>query len=256
MIVLLVLISQVQLADSLYINGYFEEARVEYLRVFFFYPELRQDPALRARHVISMLKEHPAKGISELYSLVHEFPDLQDSIKVEIASQFVKSGNYYLAIDLLKETAERDMLGFAYLLDGQFSNARATFIEYGQYEIAAQIDQYLMSPKKSEGTATLLSLFLPGSGQIYSGNPWLGFRDFFFNLGSGYLFYNALRQQKYVDAVLVFFFLINRFYLGSLHNARKSAMEYNEKMHEEWLGSLLENNLSDLKQGMQSDTQP
>jgi len=248
MVVLLVLIAQVQLADSLYTNGYFEEARVEYLRAFFFYPELKKDAAVRARYAISMLNLDPSKGVSEFYGLVYEFPDIPDSIKVGIARQFIKSGSYYPAINMLEQTAEKELLGLAYLLDGQFSNARATFIESGHYEIAAQIEEYLTRPKKSERTAALLSLFLPGSGQIYSGDPWQGFGDFLFNLGSGYLFYNALKQQKYVDATLVFIFLINRFYLGSIHNARTAAITHNEKRRQEWLERLFEDKLLDLEQ--------
>ena len=245
MIVFLVLIAQTQLADSLYAHGYFEEARIEYKRAFFFYPALKQDAAARSRYAISVLKTDPSQGTSQLYSLVEEFPDLPDSIKVEVAKQLISTERYYLAINLLEGTEERKLLGLCYLLDGQFFNARATFIESGSYDIATQIDDYLARPKKSERTAALFSLILPGTGQIYSGNIWQGIRDFLFNVGSGYLFYNALKQQKYVDAVLIFIFLINRFYLGSVGNAQRSAAEYNEKNHEEWLETLIDTRFPD-----------
>jgi len=246
MIILLVLISQLPLADSLYAHGYFEEARVEYLRTFFFYPELLQNAEVRLRYAISVFNNDQSEGIAELHTLIHEFQELPSSILVEIAKQFMKTQRYYLAIDLLSATEEKKLLGLAYLLDGQFSYALANFIESGDHEIASLIEKQLQHPSKSERTAVLLSLFMPGAGNLYAGNPGLGFRDFFLNLGSGYLFYNALRQHKYVDATLVFMFLLNRFYLGSLNNALESAFRYNEEKRRQWLEHIIDTHFPDL----------
>jgi hypothetical protein len=239
------LCSQLTLADSLYARGYYEEARLEYLRVFVFYPQLRQNVEARLHYAVSILKKDASKGISELNKLVNEFPQLPINMRREIAEQYINTKRYYLAISLLRDTEERDLLGLVYLLDGQFSNARATFLEDGNIEIADLIDEYLQSPKRSERTAVLLSLFLPGAGEVYAGNSVLGLRDFLMNLGSGYLFYNVLRQQKYVDATLVFLFLLNRFYLGSIHNAQKSAIEHNEKRRREWLERIVHKHFAD-----------
>lgn len=246
MIILFALISQLSLADSLYAHGYFEEARVEYLRIFFFYPELRQNAEVRLRYAISVLNNDQSEGIAELHTLINEFQELPGSIRVEIAKQFIKTQRYYLAIDLLSATEEKKLLGLTYLLDGQFSHALVNFIESGNHEIASLIERQLQHPKKSERTAVLLSLFMPGAGDIYADNPGLGFRDFFLNLGSGYMFYNALRQHKYVDATLVFVFLLNRFYLGSLHNALESAIRYNEERRREWLEHVIDTHFPDL----------
>lgn len=246
MLIILMLCSQLTLADSLYARGYYEEARLEYLRVFVFYPQLRQNVEARLHYAVSILKKDGSKGISELDKLVNEFPQLPINMRREVAEQYINTRRYYLAISLLRDTEERDLLGLAYLLDGQFSNARATFLEEGNIEIADLIDAYLQSPEKTERTAVLLSLFLPGAGEVYAGNSVLGLRDFLMNLGSGYLFYNALRQQKYVDATLVFLFLVNRFYLGSIHNAQKSAIEHNEKRRREWLERVVDTHFADI----------
>jgi hypothetical protein len=240
MILLLILISQLQLADSLYAHGYFEEARVEYLRAFFFYPELRQDPEARMRYAFSLLNIDASKGIAELQALIDECPELPDSIQVQIARESIRRGWYYLAINLLEDTERKRLLGLAYLMDGQFTNAIAAFAENGDHETASLIQEHLQHPEKSERTALLLSLIMPGAGEMYAGNYWLGFKDFLLNLGSGCLFYNALRQQKYVDAVLVFTFLLNRFYQGSLSNAQKAVIEHNEKKRQEWQNIILQ----------------
>jgi hypothetical protein len=152
----------------------------------------------------------------------------------------MRAGRYYLAIDLLSNGGDGKILGLAYLLDDQLLQARNTLIRNENHAIAADIDAFMRRPVKDEKTALMLSLFVPGSGQVYASNMRQGLMDFIINMGSGYLFYNAVKQQKFVDASLVFFFLINRFYLGSLHNAQKSAREYNEKQRREWLKTVID----------------
>jgi len=240
MLTALVLFSQLTLADSLYARGYYEAARVEYARVFFFYPQIAQDPGSRLRYAITVLKQDEPKGISELNRLVSEFPALSMDLRREIATQYLSAGRPYLAIDLLRGTEEKYLLGMAYLFDDQYVNAHEAFLANGNLEIARLIEDYLQKPGKSEKTAALLSVFLPGAGETYAGNFQLAARDFLLNLGSGYLLYNAVKQQKYVDATLVFVFLINRFYLGSIYNAQRSALEHNEKQRRAFLDHLQE----------------
>lgn len=240
MFLLLALFSQLSLADSLYADTYYDAARVEYLRCFFFYPGLKQKLYPRLNYAISLFASDEMSGIEELYGVVNDFPEMPDSVRAEIAMKYMEAGRHYLAINLLENEGQSDLLGIAYLRDNQFINARNVFHRNGDYDMAAKIEDYLQQPTKSEKTALLLSLILPGSGQIYAGNIRQGAMDFLVNFGSGYLFYNAIRQQKYVDASLIFFFLINRFYLGSLNNAQKSALEHNEKQRTEWLHAFLE----------------
>lgn len=246
-LILLTLYGQLALADSLHAHGYHDAARIEYLRCFFIYPELREKLAPRLKYALSVFANDESRGIEELYGIVNDFSDIPDSVREKIAMKYIEAGRYYLAINLLDEEEKDDLLGVAYLLDDQFINARNLFLRNGDYEMAAEIEDFLQRPMKSEKTALLLSLFLPGAGQIYAGNMNRGLMDFLVNFGSGYLFYNALKQQKYVDASLIFFFLINRFYLGSLNNAQKSAIEHNEKQRAEWLAVFLQAYYDSLK---------
>jgi len=240
MLVLFAFCAQLTLADSLHAHGYLEAARVEYLRGFFFYPELKLEIEPRLNYAISLLAVSEPEGIAELNGIVNDFPTLPADIIEKIAAQYIRVGRYYLAINLLSNTEGKKTLGLAYLLDGQLLQARNTFLQNENYAIAADIDEFMRDHGKSEKTALLLSLFLPGSGQVYASDVRRGLMDFLINMGSGYLFYNALKQQKYVDASLVFFFLINRFYLGSLHNAQKSAQEYNMKQRQKWQQTIID----------------
>lgn len=245
--IVLALCAQLALADSLYAHGYFEAARVEYLRGFFFYPELRQHAEPRLNYAISVLSANESQGIAELIGIANDFPELQTDITNRIAAQYIRIGRYYLAINLLRNGGDRRMLGLAYLLDDQWLQARNTFLQEGDYVIAADIDAIMRTPVKSEKTALILSLVLPGAGQIYASDIRQGSMDFLINTGSGYLFYNALKQHKFVDASLVFFFLINRFYMGSLHNAQNSAQAYNENQRKAWLDAFLQAHFGSLK---------
>ncbi|UCD20007.1 MAG: hypothetical protein JSU64_02400 [candidate division WOR-3 bacterium] len=242
-----VLCAQLPLADSLFAHGYLEAARIEYLRGFFFHPELKRAIEPRLNYAITVLSADESEGIAELIGIVDSFPELPPAIVNRIAVEYIRAGRYYLAINLLNAGSDRKMLGLALLLDDQLIEARNTFVRNEDHVIAAEIDSFLCLPARSEKTALLLSLFLPGSGQVYASDVRQGLVDFLINIGSAYLLYNAFDQKKYVDASLVFFFLINRFYLGSLHNAQKAANEYNESRRREWLNHFLDSHFDSLE---------
>ncbi len=246
MAILLALCAQLPLADSLFAHGYLEAARVEYLRGFFSHPELKRTIELRLNYAITVLSADESEGIAELTYIVDSFPELPPVIVNRIAVEYIRAGRYYLAINLLNTGSDRKTLGLALLLDDQLIEARNTFIRNEDYAIAAAIDTFMHFPPKSEKTALLLSLFLPGAGQVYASDVRQGLADFLINIGSAYLLFNAFKQQKYIDASLVFFFLINRFYLGSLHNAQKAANEYNESRRREWLNHFLNSHFDGL----------
>ncbi|KPJ71911.1 hypothetical protein AMJ52_08120 [candidate division TA06 bacterium DG_78] len=231
----LLLFSQFSLADSLYTHGYYDLAQIEYKRIFFFYPKLKNKPEARFNFATSLLNNGDSRGIQELQLMKNDFPERTHEINKSLAHYYIKKGDYYQARTLLAKTEEKDLLGFVYLLNGQYDDARTLFLENGNQALAQEIVSYMRKPKKSKETATLLSFVCPGAGEIYAGNIKLGVMDFLLNCGSGYLIYNAMKQKKYVDAALVFTFLFQRFYLGSIYNAQKSVIERNEIERQQWL---------------------
>lgn len=231
----LLLFSQFSLADSLYENGYYELAHIEYERIFFSNPKLKMNPDKRLNNTDALLQFNNAQGIEALQLMKPDFPELEPELNIKMARGFIKRGDYYQARALLKQTEEKKLLGLTYLLDDHPLLAHDVFLNSGDHEIAQEIQLYIRKPKKSPETAVLLSIICPGAGEIYAGNTRLGIMDFLLNLGSGYLMYNALRQKKYVDATLVFTFLFQRFYRGSIYNAQRSALAENEKQRQTWL---------------------
>jgi len=235
MLTVIFFFAQFSLADSLYLHQYYDVAQIEYKREFFFNPELRKNPNKRIKFALSVINDDRNKGLKELQSIIDDFPNLEPDLKVRIAKCHLQLGNYYRARELLTHTDEKNLLGFSYILDGKYISARDFFISIGNDEIADEISTYMNQPKKSMGTATLLSIVCPGAGEIYAGNIACGIRDFLLNFGTGYLIYTTIKQEKYVDAVLVFNFLFHRFYLGSLQNAQKSVDQANKRAQQKWL---------------------
>ena len=235
MLIPLLFFSQFSLADSLFAKNHYDLAQIEYKREFFFYPELKTNQEKRLNFGISLIKSDDLKGLREFNNIINDFSDLEPEVKIKMAKCYLNLGDYYQACDLLNQTDEKKLLGFTYLLDDKLFSARDLFITTNDYEISNEINAYISQPQKSMRTATLLSLVCPGAGDVYAGNIKLGIMDFLLNFGSGYLMYNAIKQKKYVDAILVFNFLFQRFYLGSIHNAQKSVEQKNREHRQKWL---------------------
>ena len=246
MLIPLLFFSQFSLADSLFAKNHYDLARIEYKREFFFYPELKTNQEKRLNFGISLIKSDDLKGLREFNNIINDFPDLEPEVKIKMAKCYLDLGDFYQACNLLNQTDEKKLLGFTYLLDDKLFSARDLFITTGDYEISNEINAYISQPQKSMRTATLLSLVCPGAGDVYAGNIKLGIMDFLLNFGSGYLMYNAIKQKKYVDAILVFNFLFQRFYLGSIHNAQKSVEQRNKEHRQKWLKHMQNKHFQDI----------
>jgi len=246
MLIPLLFFSQFSLADSLFAKNHYDLAQTEYKREFFFYPALKTNQEKRLNFGISLIQSDDLKGLREFNNIINDFPDLEPEVKIKMAKCYLNLGDYYQACDLLNQTDEKKLLGFTYLLDDKLFSARDLFITTGDYEISNEINAYISQPQKSMRTATLLSLVCPGAGDVYAGNIKLGIMDFLLNFSSGYLMYNAIKQKKYVDAILVFNFLFQRFYLGSIHNAQKSVEQRNREHRQKWLKQMQNKHFQDI----------
>jgi hypothetical protein len=226
---------QISLADSFFSHGMYHEARVEYLREFFFDPDLYNNENKRMRFALATLKVDTTRGIREMVELVHDMPEMNSDSKLRIAQQYMSLGYTEYARIVLSGTDSTRMYGYTYLQEGNLTGAREYFLRINDTTIVNDIDRYLDMPRPSLRTATILSLVCPGAGEIYAGNVASGIKNFILNAGSIFLIYNAMRQKKYVDAVLVFNFLFHRFYIGSIYNTQKTVLNYHEHDYEVWM---------------------
>jgi hypothetical protein len=232
---LFLILIHVSLADSLFSHGMYYEARIEYLREFYFYPEQYRDEGKRLRFVLATVKVDTIRGIQEMKKLTRETPELTLNSRLRIAREYIAFGYTSYARDVLHPIDATRMYGYTYLQDDNPMAAREYFFKLGDTALVNDIDRYMRLPRKSMRTATILSLVCPGAGEIYAGDVPLGIKDLILNAGSIFLMYNALRQKKYIDAMLVFNFLFHRFYVGSLYNAKKTVLDSYEDQHGHWI---------------------
>jgi hypothetical protein len=85
------------------------------------------------------------------------------------------------------------------------------------------LEEAQSSRRKSPHTALLLSTIVPGTGQLYAGNPWDALNAFALNAGLATLIFTAMRHEYYLEAALLFVYPFRRYYLGNRDNARIAA---------------------------------
>lgn len=85
---------------------------------------------------------------------------------------------------------------------------------------------------KSPDTAVLLSSFIPGAGQAYSGHWLSGINALILNGAFAYITGYSIVNEHYGAAILTFLFLLKRYYNGNRYQAYQAAVVENEKTNE------------------------
>ncbi|OQX54529.1 MAG: hypothetical protein B5M53_05795 [Candidatus Cloacimonas sp. 4484_209] len=126
------------------------------------------------------------------------------------------------------------IFGLSYLKERENLKAEAIFEKISDPVLKTEAFHMLTMVSRSHFTspkvALILSTFIPGAGQVYTGKPFAGFISFSLNLSLGYLSFKSLKADRKLDAFLIFYFGIQRFYLGNLENAQKYAVLHNQKI--------------------------
>ncbi len=110
------------------------------------------------------------------------------------------------------------------------------------YNLCLKVDD----DKYSETLAKVLSVFIPGAGQIYTGNYVSGVLSLGWNALFGYLTVHAFVDDRIFDGLMIANFLWLRFYRGNLENAAKFVEEKNIAVSNSAL-LYLQNNYTGLK---------
>ena len=243
-----------QLADSLYTYEEFDAAVLEYKRLLYFSPHAvashrRGDPEsfeiidthfVNIKLALALYRNNEKKeSDAVLYSL--EGP----TVRMVRAVLLIEEGNPYLAARAVDSaTCETfgapayRLRGWAYMEAHEFKKASEEFCKAGEDSLATLI-QALKPRLKNPVTARWLSI-IPGLGETYAGKPLFGLWAFLVSSGDTYLIINAILKQRYVDALLVYTFLWQRFYAGSMANADRFARDWNERAYKKTLDPIRE----------------
>jgi tetratricopeptide (TPR) repeat protein len=117
--------------------------------------------------------------------------------------------------------------GWAYIFADEWDKAAKEFSKISPGNELKLLCEKTNEEKYSVTLAKIMSVFLPGSGQFYTGNYLSGILSLGWCALWGYVSVNAFVDQRVFDGLMVANFLWFRFYRGNLENAEKFAVEKN-----------------------------
>ncbi|MBN2379063.1 hypothetical protein JXM67_04605 [candidate division WOR-3 bacterium] len=244
------------LADTLFSLGEYDAAALEYKRALYYAqlaPYLYLDSAGRVQKseypvgyqvfsrdkdtLITLIKLSVAlyrnRELNQADSIIYELEGV--TVRMVRAVLLIGEDNPYLAALAIDSTTREvigarayKMRGWAYFEAHDFWNAAREFEKAGQDSLGFLVGKLSDVRLKNPRTARWLSL-LPGLGEAYAGRPLFGLWSLAVNTGDTYLIVDGILDKRYLDAFLVYAFLWQRFYAGSMTNASQFAYEWNER---------------------------
>jgi len=137
-------------------------------------------------------------------------------------------GILYVLTDRPDE-ADRELGAYAALLDESRRAAVEEILERSRH-----------APRRSPRTARLLSMVVPGLGQLYAGDALDGLNSLFVNGASAALIVWAILAERYAEASLAFSYLFLRTYTGGRSNAGELVIARNEKINRAIAAEIIE----------------
>jgi hypothetical protein len=187
-------------ANSLYFSNKYSEANYYYDLAYFNADEHTKAEILLQKTSCYLLLQNYSYARMELLNLQDQLSPEQDKMKV-----------FYTA-----------MLEFA---EGNFMESKVAFKEIVKdttqinilFEKNSKIDR--LNPK----TAKVLSIIIPGSGQIYAGDWKAGINSLILTGGLFYLGLNSAIKNSFLDAAIGVLPWFQRYYNGGFKRAEKIA---------------------------------
>lgn len=120
--------------------------------------------------------------------------------------------------------------GWAFMLGDDWEEAAIAFSAIRSDHQLKLLSEKTASEKYSITTASLLSTFIPGAGQFYTGEYLSGLLSLGWNVLFGFLAVKSFNEERIFDGLMITNFLWLRFYTGNRQNAVKFATEKNTEI--------------------------
>ncbi|MBL8026913.1 MAG: hypothetical protein JNL74_10915 [Fibrobacteres bacterium] len=221
--------SIINTAESFDKIGDYEAAASEYRRILYHFPEADSFGNIRGTLSNMLIKCSKYNEALEIIRTIN-IDTMNDSLKQKCLMQqaliLILTGQHNNAIDLIQKTKteQHQLLGFCYIELNNWDRAKEEFTECFRTDTIAlkTYNKWLQENKpphfKNPKAAKMLSIFVPGLGQVYNGNYADGINAAAVNFGSGYATVQSLLSTQFVDAGLLGM-LFYRFYKGNISNA-------------------------------------
>lgn len=249
------------LADRFFDSDFYEEAITEYERYIHF--NTAGEEVSYAYYKIGLAyrsKRNLKKSLEalEASAQVATRDSIREERKIDIAVTCIAEGRYdkakFILLKLLSFSNFSEIkrksslfLCIAHLYTYQWESAKDAiqiyFEEEGNSRFAEELDSLLSAAEnmnyKSPTAARWLSTFIPGTGQMYSGNVGDGINALLLNGANIYFIIYKLLKEEYGNAYIIYFFLFRRYYFGNIYHAKKEAIEHNRKLNEHTADNVL-----------------
>jgi tetratricopeptide (TPR) repeat protein len=242
------------LGEAFQRSGAFSEAVTEYKRFLFFNPEDARAGEVRSRLGFCLLAEgRHGEGLAALrQAAAGEEPERLER-RLDLVRALLEAGKDTEAeLELLRLRAffgDREGGLFLYLAvlridQGRWAEAEEAlaqaFPDAELQPLRELLAEARRSRPKSPRAARLLSAFLPGAGQAYTGEVPDALNALAVNGGIAVLAAAAAVYGYYPEAVLLVLFPLRRYYIGNIGNAGRLAERRNAAAQERYRRRLME----------------
>ncbi len=117
--------------------------------------------------------------------------------------------------------------GWDFMFADKWDDASKSFSKIDSCKQLKYLAEKVHKDKYSEVFSNLISHFIPGTGQIYTGNYFSGFLSLGWNILWGYVTVNSFAANRIFDGLVELNLLWLRFYNGNIQNAQNFAKEKN-----------------------------
>lgn len=248
------------LADKFFNSGFLDEAITEYERYIHFNTGTQEISHAYYKIGIAYRNKHNLEkslNAMELSAQTALTDSIRSERKIDMAVTYIAMEKYdnakFILLKLRSFNNNSEIkrkaslfLGITHLYCYEWRSAKDAlekcFETKRKKAFAYKADSLLSATKdlnyKSPGTARLLSTFIPGTGQMYSGNISDGINATLLNGANIYFIIYKLLKKEYGNAYLIYFFLFKRYYLGNIYNAKKGAINHNRELNEQTADSI------------------
>lgn len=224
--------------NYLFENNFIHESIIEYNRIMFFYPELR-DFKLEYNYLRALFS---LGKYEEIVNNMDKYK-FQDSslIKIKIAESYFKLGDSDKAIntlDLIYETnyqdKSNDLKGYIFSNNFMLDQARANYKNISESYIYSDytrdnlslINDFSKNKYKNKTIAGILGI-IPGGGYLYSNHTSTAIASLILNSLFTYATISSFQNNNRGAGILIGTFG-SAFYLGNIFGGVKSADRYNQ----------------------------